>query len=154
MPEPRGTPGQASPRVPWAEVWRATADAMAAHLQAGREHLLTEDVLRFSLARALEDAGVDPGRLRVEHRVAEIGAIDLVIETPPVTAVEIKYPRDPEGSGAGDTMIHGELVADLYRLVGLAPTPRGGRSSCSTSACGATLLAGPRWSGPGNPANG
>lgn len=122
MSEPIGTPKQAPPQVPWAEVWRATADAMAVHLQAGREHLLTEDVLRFSLARALEDAGVDPGRLQVEHRVADIGAIDLVIDTPPATAIEIKYPRDPEGSGAGDTMIHGELLADFYRLGRLAPT--------------------------------
>lgn len=121
MSDPIGTPRQAPPQVPWAEVWRATADAMAVHVQAGREHLLTEDVLRFSLARALEDGGVDPKRLRVEHRVADIGAIDLVVDTPPATAIEVKYPRDPEDSGAADTMTHGELLADFYRLAGLAP---------------------------------
>lgn len=114
--EPESPPSSGVSGFPWDAAWYATAETMREHLQAGRAHLLTEDVLRFALARALEDTGVDVDRLHVEQRVTDIGALDLTIDMPPTTAVELKYPRDPKRSGAADTMTHGELLADFYRL--------------------------------------
>ncbi len=37
----------------------------------------------------------------------------------PDAVVELKYPRDPTGFGAADTMTFGELLRDFYRLAWL-----------------------------------
>jgi hypothetical protein len=86
------------------------------HLARGLRHLLTEDVVRFATIRALVDAGISPERLRVEHRIADLGSIDLVVDLPPTAMLELKYPRDPQQQSAADTMTLGELLRDLYRL--------------------------------------
>lgn len=114
---PRPAAEPAGPAPDWPEVWRAVAARLQRHVNAGLQHLLTEDVIRFATIRALTDLGTDPSRVAVEHRVRDIAAsIDLVIDRPPTAVVELKYPRDPEGAGAADTMTLGELIRDLYRL--------------------------------------
>lgn len=45
--------------------------------------------------------------------------MDLVVDSPPTVAVELKYPRDPTEQNAADTMTLGELLRDLYRLARL-----------------------------------
>lgn len=106
--------------IDWAAVWDSVAGAVHDHVRAGRSHWVTEDVVRFATARALEDAGVAPEEVRFEHRVADISAsVDLVVGDGPDAVVELKYPRDPTGFGAADTMTFGELLRDFYRLAWL-----------------------------------
>jgi len=118
-------PVSVSPPIPveppqWTAVWDQLARTVQAHIDAGRGHLVTEDVVRFATAVALEAAGVDPSRIRFEHRVPAISAsLDLVIDVPPTSVVELKYPRDPRQAGAADTMTYGELLRDFYRLAWL-----------------------------------
>lgn len=121
-------PGETPPPVPsppWSAAWTAVSDVLTHHLDGGRAHLLTEDVVRFAMARALEDVGVAPSRITIEYRGAGIGPIDLVIDAPNLSAaVEIKFPRDPTGTGANDTMTVGELLNDFYRLARLTAVDR------------------------------
>jgi hypothetical protein len=78
---------------------------------------MTEDSVRFAVALALEAAGVAPSRVVFEHRIVGIGPIDVAVDPPALTAVmEIKFPRDPKGTGENDTMTVGELINDFYRL--------------------------------------
>ena len=108
--------------VDWERCWEDVAAVLRGHIDAGRQHLLTEDVVRFALAGILEAQGVTPDRIAFEHRVAGIGPIDLVIDATPGTlgaAIEIKFPRDPKEKNAADTMTVGELLNDFYRLARL-----------------------------------
>lgn len=111
---------RAGTAIDWLPVWKEVATVLRDHRQAGRAHLMTEDVLRFATALALEGHGVDPGDIHIEHWVPGIAAkLDLVVGLPPSAAVEFKYPRDPESEGAADTDTHGQLLRDLYRLAWL-----------------------------------
>jgi hypothetical protein len=101
----------------WSALWAQVAETTARHAAAGRGHLLTEDVVRFATALELERQGIAPGRLRTEYRVPELGgSIDLVIDDPPIAAIEFKFPRDPRAFNAADTMTVGELLKDFYRM--------------------------------------
>lgn len=107
--------------IDWLRIWEDVARTIANHVSAGRTHLLTEDVVRFAAIVALGDQQVDASRIGVEHRVVEIGSIDMVIDPPtPTAAVEFKFPRDPRVLNAADTMTYGELLKDFYRLSRLA----------------------------------
>lgn len=111
-----------SSEIDWPSAWNAVADYVREQIDAGRGHLLTEDVVRFALALVLERQGVEPGRIGKEHRVPSLGAIDLVIDPEPTrpgrvsAAVEIKFPRDPRSQNSADTLTVGELLNDFYRL--------------------------------------
>ena len=108
------------PVIPWDDVWSDVAEIVRGHVNAGRGHLLTEDVLRFATVLALEESGVPAAAVRFEHRIPEISAsLDLVVGDDPDAVVELKYPRDPTGFGAADTMTFGELLRDFYRLAWL-----------------------------------
>lgn len=100
----------------FAPLWAEVANRMRAHLVAGRAHLLTEDTLRFTTIAVLEDMGVVPERLAIEHLLPDRGKIDLVIDTPPSVAIEFKYPRDSRTGISPDTMTTGEMLKDFYRL--------------------------------------
>ncbi len=117
---PPATPPVNPVAIRWNDVWHQVAEDLAAHLEASRGHLITEDVVRFATALALQGVGVPAESIRFEQRVADIAAsLDLVIGD--VDAViELKYPRDPEGAGAADTMTFGELLRDFYRLAWLS----------------------------------
>jgi hypothetical protein len=49
---------------------------------AGRGHLLTEDTVRLETVLALGDAGVEPGRLKIEVLTPVLlkGKLDLVLD--------------------------------------------------------------------------
>ena len=68
--------------IEWSEVWSDVARRMARHREAGRAHLLTEDVLRFESVLALEAVGVDADRLTAEVLTPSLagGKLDLVVE--------------------------------------------------------------------------
>lgn len=110
---------------PWLDsaVWEAVAQEIAGHQRAGLERLLTEDVVRFSTARALVAHGCDPEQLRLEwpHPQLRGSRIDLVVGNPPEALVELKYPREPNEQNAAWTMALGEVLKDVYRL-SLIPT--------------------------------
>lgn len=110
----------------WCALWQDVADAMAAHREAGRGHLLTEGVLRFATVLALGDRGVPPSALRAEVLAPELkgGKVDLAIDADPPAVVEFKFPRDPTNSGAADTMTLGEVLRDFYRLALLPVSER------------------------------
>ena len=96
------------------------ARRMAAHVQHGRRHLLTEDVLRWATIDALVDGGVAPARLAVEEVIpGRRGKLDLVVLSHPPTAIEFKFPRDSRTGISPDTMTLGELLKDVYRLASL-----------------------------------
>jgi hypothetical protein len=97
-------------------LWRTVARRMAGHVESGREHLLTEDVLRFVTVVAIEEQGVSPDRIALEHVLPDKGKIDLVIGSPPTVAIEFKYPRDSRTGFSPDTMTTGEMLKDFYRL--------------------------------------
>lgn len=109
-------------RIDWPGAWFELAEFIRGQLDAGRRHLLTEDVVRFALVQVLGAQGVGPTRIAIEHRVRSIGALDLVVDPVPgnpetmAAAVEIKFPRDPRERNAADTMTVGELLNDFYRL--------------------------------------
>lgn len=105
--------------VDWPEVWAALADALRAHVELGRRHLLTEDVVRFATVTVLADHGVTADRLAVERTVAGVGRVDLFVDPPTGTAVEFKFPREPIETNAADTMAFGETLRDFYRLARL-----------------------------------
>lgn len=108
--------------IDWDRCWIDVATVLREHSAAGRQHLLTEDVVRFALARILEGQSVAPERITFEHRVTGVGPIDLVIdsmERPMGAAIEIKFPRDPKEKNSADTMTVGELLNDFYRLARL-----------------------------------
>lgn len=111
-------------QVEWGNVWSNVSEAIEGHIVAEREHLLTEDVLRFTTALELQRAGISAKRILTEYRAPrEIGGyIDLVIDDPPSAAVEFKFPRDPKDLGSADTMTYGELLKDFLRMATLGVT--------------------------------
>jgi hypothetical protein len=102
----------------WELVWASTASAIAAHQRRGHGHLLTEDAVRWAILAALEKCGVPAAQVTFEHRVKDVGPIDLVVSNDNgiAAAVEIKFPRDPRERNSADTMTVGELLNDFYRL--------------------------------------
>lgn len=110
----------AAPAVDWPALWAQVAAALDPHVRQGRGHLLTEETVRFATVLALEQHGVEPRRMRLEHREAVVGgAVELVVDVPPTVSVELKYPRDPTEKNAADTMTLGELLRDFYWLARL-----------------------------------
>ena len=110
--------------IDWGIVWPNVSEAIEGHIAANREHLLTEDVLRFTTALELERSGIDPKGILTEYRLPmEIGGyVDLVIGDPPSAAVEFKFPRDPKDLSSADTMTYGELLKDFLRMATLGVT--------------------------------
>jgi hypothetical protein len=101
-------------------VWRDVAARMAAHYEAGRGHLVTEDVLRWATIDALGVAGVGPNLLVVEQIIPITrGKLDLVVRDDPPIAIEFKFPRDSRSGISPDTMTLGELLKDVHRLAAL-----------------------------------
>lgn len=114
--------------VDWERCWADVAAVLSQHITAGRQHLLTEEAVRFALVGILEAQGVAPRRIAFEHRVPGIGPIDLVIDAanhPMGAAVEIKFPRDPKEKNSADTMTVGELLNDFSVSPVSRPTRRG-----------------------------
>lgn len=106
---------------PWSTgwVWAQVADELRTYRELGFGRLLTEDAVRFCVARALVAAGVDVARLRVDapHPALKGSRIDLLVGHPsPVALVELKFPREPNPAAAAWTMALGEVLKDFYRL--------------------------------------
>lgn len=98
-------------------IWEPVAQRMAAHLDAGRGHLITEDTLRWATIEALSDSGISAQSIAVEHHIPVTnGKLDLVVLEELPVAIEFKFPRDARSGGAADTMTTGELLKDVYRL--------------------------------------
>jgi hypothetical protein len=98
-------------------LWEAVSERLSEHLRAGREHLLTEDVMRFAAVLELEERGIAPSRMIPEYQAPGVGGkLDLVIDDPPTAAIEFKFPRDSRTGFSPDTMTLGELLKDFYRL--------------------------------------
>jgi hypothetical protein len=115
----------------WPVAWEGVAAALIGHDNAGRSHLLTEDVVRFELVKALQGLGLGADRMKNEHRVPSIGPIDLVIDVDEdrpermAVAIEIKFPRDSKvDPSAVDQLTFGELANDFYRLARIAADDR------------------------------
>ncbi len=104
--------------IPRELVWRDVAAELRAHGTAGLQRFLTEDVLRFASVRHLAHHGVQPAAMRNEWRQAGI-SVDLAVGEPVHTAVEFKYPREPNETNAAWTQHLGELLKDFYRLAHL-----------------------------------
>lgn len=119
-----GASGRTGRRVgarPWLSqaVWAQVVAELRGHRDRGLGRLLTEDAVRFCVARALADAGVDAGWLRVEvpHPGMKGARVDLVVgDERPVALIELKYPREPNPANAAWTMTLGEVLKDFYRL--------------------------------------
>lgn len=112
-----------SNRPDWDAVWQETADAIAEHIDAGRQHLITEDTVRFAAVLILGRHGVEASRIAFEvpDPAGGGGRIDLLIDPdgPDTAAVEFKYPRGSRGPISPDTMTLGALLRDFYRLAAL-----------------------------------
>ncbi|WP_436700066.1 hypothetical protein [Nocardioides sp. BYT-33-1] len=108
----------AAGQVDWVPVWGQVAARMGSHWAAGRGHLLTEDTLRMCLIEALGDDGVDAARLASEVYAVGLGAgkLDLTMDGPGGTVIELKYPRDSRTGFSPDTMTMGELLRDFCRV--------------------------------------
>jgi hypothetical protein len=107
--------------VDWAGIWSRVAEQLTLDVEAGKRHWLTEDSLRRYTANALvEFGGVAPDRVRFErHGLVQGGSVDLVVDTPLKAAVEFKFPRDPSILNAPDTMTHGGILKDFFRVASL-----------------------------------
>lgn len=102
-------------------MWPGVVEELRSDIVAGRQHWLTEDSLRRATANALvERAGIAAERVRFERRgLIAGGAVDLVVDDPLEAAIEFKFPRDSASVGAADTMTHGEMLKDFYRVAAL-----------------------------------
>jgi hypothetical protein len=102
----------------WPGIWYDVARRVAAHRDAGRGHLLTEDIVRLESVLALEHAGVAASRMRSEVFVPQLtgGKLDLVVDPPDGAVIELKYPRSSATGISPDTMTFGELVRDFLRV--------------------------------------
>src|SRR4051794_34006899 len=80
----------------WAVIWTDVAGRIAAHREAGRGHLLTEDTVRLETILSLGEHGIGPDRLAAEVLVPVLagGKLDLAVDPPDGTVIELKYPRD------------------------------------------------------------
>jgi hypothetical protein len=112
--------------IDWPAVWVAAAARVAAHRAASRTHLLTEDTVRLETILALGEAGVGPHRLRAEVLAPALagGKLDLVVDPPAGTVIELKYPRDSRTGISPDTMTLGELVRDFLRVAAVPAQDR------------------------------
>ncbi|MBT0768813.1 hypothetical protein KIH74_07740 [Kineosporia sp. J2-2] len=104
-------------------MWRTVAGRMAGHHDAGRTHLLGEDVLRFETVLALGEAGVPARRLRAGVTLPALagGRVGLVVdpESEPATGLTVVALAFPHPGPAGvrpDAAVLGELLRDLFRL--------------------------------------
>ncbi len=103
-------------------MWQSVAQELRTYRNAGLAGLISEDTVRFTVARALVAAGVNPASLRVEwpHPVLRGSRIDLAAGlgrgTGPTALLELKYPREPNEVNAAWTMALGEVLKDFYRL--------------------------------------
>lgn len=102
----------------WDSTWRDVAKRLQVHREHGRAHLLTEDVLRHETVLALTDRGVEPSRLALEFAAPALlgGKVDLVLDPPDGTLIELKFPRGSRTGISPDTMTMGELVRDFVRI--------------------------------------
>lgn len=92
------------------DLWAVVSRRLTEHLEAGRGHLLTEDVMHFATVLELEERGIVAARMRPEYPVPAVGGkVDLVIDDPPTAAIEFKFPRDSRSGISPDTMTLGEL---------------------------------------------
>lgn len=106
---------------PWLDpgVWHVVAHELRDHRRRGLGGLLTEDTVRFAVARALVVAGADAGEVRAEwpHPALPGSRVDLVVGgEPPAAIVEVKYPRERDERNEAWTMALGEILKDFYRL--------------------------------------
>lgn len=110
----------------WSDVWLTVAERLAEHRAQGRADLMTEDTLRFTTALVLEEHGVSPGRLKVEVSSAALGGgkLDLVVDPPQGTVIELKFPRDSSSGISPDTMTLGELLRDFIRVASVPADER------------------------------
>ena len=100
-----------------ADFWRTVQRQLAADLDEGFRHVLTEDWLRAVTMRALAARGVRPAHVRIEEPSPGGGRTDLVVRGEGTeTEIEFKFPREPRATNAADTMAVGALVNDLLRL--------------------------------------
>lgn len=120
-PSPTGDVAGTASQLNWTDVWAEVAAVLAGHVTAGRRHLLTEDVVRFTTVLVLADRNVTADRLSVERTLPGVGRIDLIVDTPADVAVEFKFPREPKETNAASTMTFGELLKDFYRVAMLGP---------------------------------
>lgn len=104
--------------IDWPAVWRDVARRIAAHRDAGRGHLLTEDTVRLETVLALEASGVPGSRVAAEVFAPELtgGKLDLLVDPPGGAVIELKYPRGSRTGISPDTMTFGELVRDFLRV--------------------------------------
>lgn len=106
---------------PWRDeaMWRDVAAELHDCRGMGLGRLLTEDAVRFSIARALVAAGVEPRELRTDrpHPKMPGTRIDLTVGDPsPHALFELSYPREPSSVNAPRTMILGHVLSDFVRL--------------------------------------
>lgn len=106
---------------PWLApvVWAQVVAELRGHRERGFGALLTNDAVRFCVARALADAGVDASWLRVEvpHPVLKGARVNLAVGGDrPLAVIELQYPREPNPANAAWTMTLGEVLKDFYRL--------------------------------------
>lgn len=109
---------RSAPHVGWVSVWAQVTSGLGRHFSAGRGHLLTEDTLRLCLIEALGEHGVDAARLAAEVYAPNLGPgkLDLTVDGPSGTVIELKYPRDSRTGFSPDTMTLGELLRDFCRV--------------------------------------
>jgi hypothetical protein len=100
------------------EIWLDVAARLRAHREAGRGHLLTEDVVRLETVLSLQHHGVSPDRLVAEYHAPDLagGKIDLVVDPPAGCVIEFKYPRGSRTGVSPDTMTLGEMLRDVLRV--------------------------------------
>jgi hypothetical protein len=112
--------------IDWAAVWPDVAGRIAVHRGAGRGHLLTEDTVRLETVLSLSDHGVSSDRLAAEVLVPVLagGKLDLVVDPPDGTVIELKYPRDSRTGFSPDTMTFGELLRDFLRVAAVPAQDR------------------------------
>lgn len=113
-------PGETASGIDWLAIWQRTARHLGRHAEIGLSTLLTEDVLRFAVVQELVASGVDPSGIEVEWRRPTVrDAVDLVVTSPELAAIEFKYPREPRQTNAAWTQHLGESLKDFYRLASM-----------------------------------
>lgn len=106
--------------IDWLAIWARTARHLARHAEVGLSGLLTEDVLRFAVVQELVAGGIRSSAIEVEWRRPGVrDAVDLVVTSPELVAVEFKYPREPRETNAAWTQHLGEALKDFYRVASM-----------------------------------
>lgn len=113
-------PGETASGIDWLAIWQRTARHLGRHAEIGLSTLLTEDVLRFAVVQELVASGINPSGIEVEWRRPTVrDAVDLVVTSPELAAIEFKYPREPRQTNAAWTQHLGESLKDFYRLASM-----------------------------------